>query len=61
MKKIKVIEMGGTISGNGKDRLDLKDYKSGIYNGDDFLEAIPEIEQFADVSFESFLRVSSTK
>lgn len=60
MKKIKVIEMGGTISGNGKDRLDLKDYKSGLYNGDDFLEAIPEIEQFADVSFESFLRVSST-
>ncbi|MEI3607307.1 asparaginase [Pseudogracilibacillus sp. SE30717A] len=60
MKKIKVIEMGGTISGNGKDRLDLKDYKSGVYNGENFLEAIPEIKQFADVSFESFLLVSST-
>src|SRR5690625_4516471 len=61
MKKIKVIEMGGTISAQGKDRLDLKDYTSGVYTGDDFLNEIPEIKQIADVSFESFLRVSSTE
>src|SRR5690625_1704292 len=61
MKKIKVIEMGGTISDDGKDRLDLKDYTSGVYTGDDFQKAIPEIEIIADVSFESFLRVSSTE
>lgn len=53
--------MGGTISGYGKDRLDLKDYISGIYCGEDFLKAIPEIDEIADVSFESFLRISSTK
>lgn len=61
MKKIKVIEMGGTISAHGKDRLDLKDYASGAYTGTDFIKALPEIDQVADVSFESFLRVSSTE
>src|SRR5690625_2417261 len=61
MKNIKVIEMGGTISADGKDRLDLKDYTSGIYTGSDFLKAIPEINDIADVDFESFLQVSSTE
>ncbi|MBO1002877.1 asparaginase [Pseudogracilibacillus auburnensis] len=61
MKKIKVIEMGGTISAHGKNRLDLKDYQSGEYTGSDFLKAIPEIENVANVSFESFLQVSSTE
>ena len=60
MKKIKIIEMGGTISGQGSDRLDLKDYVSGVYSGEDFKEAIPEITDIANVSFESFLRTSST-
>lgn len=61
MKKIKVIELGGTISARGENRLDLKDYQSGIFTGDEFLKNIPEIEDIADVSFESFLRVSSTE
>lgn len=61
MKKIKVIELGGTISAKGKDRLDLKDYESGVFTGKDFLAEVPEIEEIADVSFESFLRVSSTE
>src|SRR5699024_10564228 len=60
MKEIKVIDMCGTISGNEKDRFDLKDYKYDLYNEDEFVEAISEIEQIADVSFESILRVSST-
>src|SRR5690625_290765 len=53
--------MGGTISAKGTDRLDLKDYETGLYTGEDFLKAIPEIEDVAEVKFESFLRVSSTK
>jgi len=61
MKKIKVIEMGGTISAQGTDRLDLKDYTSGIYTGDDFSEQIPEINDIADVTFDSFLSISSTE
>lgn len=61
MKKIKILEMGGTISAQGNNRLDLKDYTSGIYTGADFLQAIPEINAIAEVTFESFLRVSSTE
>jgi len=61
MKKIKVIEMGGTISAQGTDRLDLKDYTSGKFTGVHFSEEIPELNKVANVSFESFLRVSSTE
>src|SRR5690625_3867782 len=61
MKNIKVIEMGGTISGKGYDRLDLKDYKSGVFTGKDFSEEVPEMADVANVSFESFLSVSSTE
>lgn len=61
MKKIKVIELGGTISARGTDRLDLKDYNTGVFTGEDFLKEIPELHDIANVSFESFLRVSSTE
>lgn len=60
MKKIKVIELGGTISAVGLDRLDLKDYTSGHFTGDHYLKDIPEMKDIANVSFESFLRISST-
>src|SRR5690625_2292723 len=61
MKKIAVIEMGGTISAQGVDRLDLKDYISGKYSGEHFLKHLPEIQRIADVIFDPFLHVSSTK
>lgn len=61
MKKIVIIEMGGTISAEGSDRLDLKDYVSGKVSGEQFLENIPELEQLADITFDSFAQVSSTK
>lgn len=53
--------MGGTISAQGNGRLDLKDYTSGYFTGADFAERIPEIHLIANVSYESFLRVSSTE
>lgn len=60
MKKIKVIEMGGTISARGKDRLDRKDYQSGAFTGVDFALDIPEISRIVDVSYDPFMDVSST-
>lgn len=60
MKNIKVLELGGTISAKGTDRLDYKDYKSGIFSGEDFLARVPELEENANVKFETFLQVSST-
>lgn len=61
MKQIKVIEMGGTISAAGKNRLDLKDYHSGKFTGEDFLKSIPELLDIADVSFDPFIHISSTE
>lgn len=61
MKNIKIIEMGGTISAEGLHRLDLKDYTSGIYSSNHFMQTLPELNEFANVSFEIFSTISSTK
>src|SRR5690625_3314698 len=61
MKKIKLIAMGGTISAWGNSRTDLKDYRSGILTGNDFLKQIPELNQIADLRIEQFDNVSSTE
>lgn len=61
MKHIHVIEMGGTISAQGSDRLDLKDYTSGIFHHHDFLAHIPELSDIAYLSFTTFSQISSTK
>lgn len=60
MKKIKVISLGGTISALGKNRLDLKDYTSGKLTGEEILSAIPEVHEFAHISFTQLDNVSST-
>src|SRR5690625_2496165 len=61
VKHIHIIEMGGTISAEGLNRLDYKDYTSGIYQKDDFLEQIPELTTIASLSFSTFSNISSTK
>lgn len=61
MKHILIIEMGGTISAQGLNRLDLKDYTSGVFHGDDFLAEIPELKDVASLSFTRFSNISSTK
>ncbi|SDC80316.1 L-asparaginase [Melghirimyces thermohalophilus] len=60
MKKIKLIATGGTISGRGIHRLDLKDYQSGFYTGDDLLREIPEIREIADIDVEQMTNVGSS-
>ena len=60
LKKVKVFELGGTISAQGNNRLDYKDYTSGAYDGNTFMDDIPELRNIADVTFETFLRISST-
>lgn len=61
MKHIHIIEMGGTISAQGINRLDLKDYTSGIFHHDNFLKRIPELTNMASLSFTTFSKISSTK
>lgn len=60
MKKIVLITLGGTISAKGKNRLDLKDYRSGLIDGDYYLEDIPEIKELAEVEVLQIDNISST-
>ena len=61
MKKIKIIEMGGTISAKGVDRLDLHNYTSGVYTKEDFLTDLPELNDLAQLDFFPFEKVSSAE
>lgn len=60
MKKIVLITLGGTISAKGTNRLDLKDYRSGLISGEYYLEDIPEIKNLAEVEVLSIDNISST-
>lgn len=60
MKKILFITLGGTISAKGKNRLDLKDYRSGLIDGAYYLEDLPEIKELADVTVLDIDHISST-
>ncbi|MBU5467282.1 asparaginase [Virgibacillus sp. MSJ-26] len=60
MKKIIIIHLGGTISAQGKNRLDLKDYQSGKVSGDEFFSSLPEIQSLADIKMYELDGVSST-
>lgn len=60
MKKIKLIATGGTISAQGKDRLDMKDYQTGVYSGEDLLQKVPEINEIAEVAIVQLANFSST-
>ncbi|WP_121639111.1 asparaginase [Virgibacillus sp. Bac330] len=61
MKSLKLIASGGTISGKGINRLDLKDYRTGYYTGEDLLEQIPEVLDVAQVDTYQLANRSSTK
>ncbi|RFA33324.1 hypothetical protein CAI16_15025 [Virgibacillus dokdonensis] len=61
MKRIKLIASGGTISGKGANRLDLKDYRTGYYKGEDLLEQVPEVLNVAQVDTSQLANRSSTK
>ncbi|WP_340084943.1 asparaginase [Siminovitchia sp. FSL H7-0308] len=61
MKKIAFITLGGTISAKGTNRLDLKDYKSGLIDGAFFVENIPELKELGKIKVIPFDNVSSTQ
>src|SRR5699024_5378077 len=61
MKKIALFTLGGTISAKGKDRNDLKDYRSGRLDGSDFLSALPELDDLASTEVIPVDNISSTQ
>lgn len=60
MKRIKVIATGGTISVHHDDRLDVRNYVSGHYRGEDIVASLPELQRFAKVDVEQLSNFSST-
>lgn len=61
MKNIALLAMGGTISAKGKNRSDLKDYRSGLLSGKDFLKHLPELSQLANIEVIQIDNISSTQ
>lgn len=61
MKKILLITLGGTISAQGHNRLDLKDYTSGLIEGKYYLENLPELKDIAEIEVLQVDSVSSTQ
>lgn len=60
-KRIVLFTLGGTISAKGQHRTDLKDYTSGLIDGKNILQAIPEINDIAHVEVVQIDNVSSTQ
>ena len=60
MKRIKVIATGGTISAHHDDRIDVRNYVSGHYSGEEIIASLPELRRFAEVDVEQLSNFSST-
>ena len=61
MRKVLLITLGGTISAKGKNRLDMKDYVSGLIDGSYYLENIPELKEIAEIEIINLDNISSTE
>jgi L-asparaginase len=54
-----VLSTGGTIAGAGASSTNLAEYKGGTILGEQLVEAVPEIQQYANVKVEQIVNVGS--
>src|SRR5262245_9698545 len=54
-----VLSTGGTIAGRGASPTNVADYKGGQILGEELVNAVPEIKQFADVKVQQIINVRS--
>ena len=54
-----VLATGGTIAGRGGSTMSLSEYKAGTVRGEELIEAVPEVRQFARVRVEQITNVAS--
>ena len=54
-----VLSTGGTIAGTGASSTSLSEYKSGTILGEELVNAVPEIKQYANVKVEQVINVGS--
>src|SRR5262245_32452280 len=55
-----VLATGGTIAGRGASSTSVSEYKPGVVLGEDLVESVPEIKQYAEVKVEQLFNVSSS-
>lgn len=60
MKRIKILSTGGTISAHHEERIDVRNYTSGHYSGEEIVEALPELRDVAHITIEQLANFSST-
>lgn len=60
LPRVVVLSTGGTIAGRGSSSTSLSEYKAGEVLGEQLVEAVPEIRQYADVRVEQIVNIGST-
>ncbi|MEO8441236.1 MAG: asparaginase domain-containing protein, partial [Betaproteobacteria bacterium] len=58
--RVVVLSTGGTIAGRGDSAMSLSEYKAGSLDGEQLVEAVPELKQFARVSVEQVGNIGSS-
>jgi len=59
LPNIAILATGGTISARGKSATQMTGYQSGLVGVEEIIEAVPEVQQFANISGEQITNVSS--
>jgi L-asparaginase len=60
LPRVVVLSTGGTIAGRGGSSLSLTEYQAGSLRGEELVDAVPELGQFARVRAEQICNVGST-
>ncbi len=60
LPRVVVLSTGGTIAGRGDSAMSLSEYKAGSLKGEQLVEAVPELKQFARVSVEQVGNIGSS-
>ena len=60
LPKVKIIATGGTIAGSSPNCTDMTGYTAGGIGVDDLIEAVPALQNFADVSGEQLCNINSS-
>src|SRR5215468_1879520 len=61
LRLVWVLSTGGTIAGAGASPTNVQEYKGGTILGEDLVEAVPEIKQFANVKVQQITNVGSPR
>ncbi len=59
LPNVAILATGGTISARGKTATQMTGYQSGLVGVEEIIAAVPEVQQFANISGEQITNVSS--